>query len=228
VKGDTININLTGDGDAGVGWGFLTNHYNFFLQVVTSSTSYTYTILLSDYGASPYGPYPFTASLSVVDNEDSQSKTVRSAVEVVHPRPVARFTFSPNVTHYYPIINWAYIFSGEMVNFDASLSYDPDSGGGILWYSWEFGDGTSVNNTIPTTSYSFWKNGGEMFVGLTIKDAEGLLSFWNYKIYAYNMTEFAETYGYVSGDSNFNYFYDINQELIVDAEDLYIMGRSYY
>lgn len=214
----------------------MANHYNFFLQVVTSSTSYTYTILLSDYGGSSYGPYPFTASLSVVDNEDSQSKTVSSAFQVVHPRPVARFTFSPNVTHYHPAINWAYIFSGETVSFDASGSYDPDPGGGIAWYNWEFGDGTSHNKTIPTTSYSFTKHGGVMTVGLTIKDTtDGLQSYWSYTIRVYNMTGFAEAYGsnggtppWIPPSPNWDYFYEIIPDNIIDANDLYIVGKSYY
>jgi hypothetical protein len=224
AKGDTLYINFTSDG-ANQFWGFKADHYNFFLQVTTTTTTYTYTILESDYGAAPYGPYPFTASLSVVDLENSQSKTVRNAVQVVHPRPVAAFTFSPNVAHYYH--GNSYIFGGKTVTFDASGSYDPD-GLPIVWYAWDFGDGRKDNKTSPTTSYNFRHEGGVMQISLTIEDAEGLQNFIYTRIYVYNMTEFARSYGSTPSSSNWNYFYDINFDNIVNAIDLYIVGRSYY
>jgi len=236
VKGDTIKINLWADGDAGVGWGFKADHYLFFLQVTTVTPTYTYTILESDYPTTRYGPYYFTASLSVIDTENSQSKTVTNSFPVTHPRPVATFTFTPNVTHYYPAINWAYIFCGETVNFDASGSYDPDPGGGILWYAWDFGDGTKDNRSTPTTSYNFAKKGGVMSVGLTIKDtSDGLKNYWSYSIRVYNLTEYAQAYGSWGGippwtpaDPNWNYFYDINNDNYITGTDLHIMGKSYY
>jgi len=236
VKGNTININLTSNDDANQGWGFKADHYSCYLQVLSTPTAYTYTILQSDYPGAPQGPYPLTASLSVVDNEDSQSKTVSSSFQVLHPRPIARFTFSPNVTHYHPNVNWAYIFCGETVNFDASSSFDPDPSGGILWYAWDFGDGTKDNRSTPTTSYNFAKQGGIMAVGLTIKDAsDGLMGFATYNIRVYNMTEFARAYGswggtppWIPADPNWNYFYDIISDNYITAADLQVVGRSYY
>lgn len=232
-RGDTLYINFTSDG-ANQFWGFKATHYQFKYQVVTSTTSYTYTILQSDYRTTPYGPYPFTTSLSVVDSEHSQSNTVSSAFQVVHPRPVAKFTMSPNVTHYYPKVNWAYIFCPRTVSFDASGSYDPDPGGGILWYSWDFGDGAKDNKSTPGTSHTFKLKGGEMVVALVVKDtSDGLMSYFSYKIYAYNMTEFAVAYGSwniypIEPPPNWNLFYDISQDNYINGTDLYIMGRSYY
>ena len=87
--------------------------------------------------------------------------------------PRARYTFSPD-----PFVDPA--FDGrpivdETVTFNASSSYDPDqfykgqTGTGINWYSWDFGDYTTdfTDNPIVTHSYS---TAGIYIVILTVED----------------------------------------------------------
>lgn len=54
---------------------------------------------------------------------------------------------------------------GDILSFDGSKSRDPD--GAILFYRWEFGDGTS--STSPTVNHTFWKP-GSYAVRLFVKD----------------------------------------------------------
>jgi len=66
-------------------------------------------------------------------------------------------------------------YTGEIINFNASGSYDPD--GYIVTYKWDFGDGTieEYDNTTVTASHS-WVYAGEYTVTLTVIDNEGLSS----------------------------------------------------
>ena len=59
----------------------------------------------------------------------------------------------------------------DVVNFDASLSYDPD--GNIVSYSWDFGDGTTATGLTTTHSYT---SQGTYTVTLTVTDNDGLIS----------------------------------------------------
>ena len=53
-----------------------------------------------------------------------------------------------------PIINTAKIaYFGEIIEFDASNSYDPD--GTIEVYSWDFGDNETSEGMIVTHTYKF-------------------------------------------------------------------------
>lgn len=89
--------------------------------------------------------------------------------------PRARYTFSPDPRDQYhpeyeghPIVN-------ETVTFDASSSYDPDqsyrgqTGTGISWYSWAFGDYeyNFTDSPIVTHNYS---QPGIYLVTLTVED----------------------------------------------------------
>ncbi|MGQ9470759.1 MAG: PKD domain-containing protein [Candidatus Aminicenantales bacterium] len=71
--------------------------------------------------------------------------------------PVANFTYSPQ--------------KGEApltVNFDASLSYDPD--GQIVRYDWDFGDGSQATGKIVSHTFS---TPGLFSVRLTVTDDKG-------------------------------------------------------
>ncbi len=54
---------------------------------------------------------------------------------------------------------------GEILNFDGSRSHDPD--GAVLFYRWEFGDGSSANSRA--VNHAFWKP-GKYAVRLFVKD----------------------------------------------------------
>lgn len=61
------------------------------------------------------------------------------------------------------------VCAGEVVSFNAGKSFDPE--GGLLKYSWDFGDGTTAEGINPTKIY---KNGGAYQVVLKVEDDSGL------------------------------------------------------
>ena len=73
--------------------------------------------------------------------------------------PIAVLIYSP------PIAD-----TGEVVDFDASSSYDPD--GTIVSYSWDFGDETTSSGSMVSHSYV---EDGEYTVTLMVVDNEGLI-----------------------------------------------------
>jgi len=87
------------------------------------------------------------------------SQTDSYVILLVNKSPIAIFTYSPSVVR-----------TDEVVNFDASSSYDPD--GTIVSYSWDFGDGNTA--TGAAVSHSFVEN-GEYLISLAITDNEGLI-----------------------------------------------------
>ena len=74
--------------------------------------------------------------------------------------PSASFTFSPSPARV-----------GGPVSFDGTASSDPNSGGSITGYRWNFGDGSAAGSgATPTHSYAA---PGTYAVMLTVTDAEG-------------------------------------------------------
>jgi len=77
----------------------------------------------------------------------------------------------------YPILSFTYWppkpTAGQEVIFNASESYDPD--GSIIWYCWEFEDGTTVNTTHPVATHVFSASGWHD-VTLTAKGIDNLTS----------------------------------------------------
>lgn len=61
------------------------------------------------------------------------------------------------------------VCAGELVSFNAGKSFDPE--GGLLKYTWDFGDGTTGEGINPTKIY---KNGGAYQVVLKVEDDSGL------------------------------------------------------
>ena len=56
------------------------------------------------------------------------------------------------------------------VRFDGSLAYDPDPGGTIVGWQWDFGDGTGATGQEVTHTYTA---GGRYFPALTVTDDRG-------------------------------------------------------
>ena len=84
-----------------------------------------------------------------------------------------------------PVANFTYTIDGLSVTLDASSSYDPD--GTIVFWSWEFGDGTNgVGEFIP---HSFAIS-GTYTVTLTVIDDDGLNDSVSYKITIENVPQF--------------------------------------
>ena len=70
-----------------------------------------------------------------------------------------------------PVAYFTYSTSGLTVEFNASLSYDPD-GGDIVLYTWDFGDRNITNTTEETIKHSY-SEAGSYEVTLTVTDDEG-------------------------------------------------------
>ena len=85
--------------------------------------------------------------------------------------PIPRFSFSPC-----PIV------VNQTVEFNASLSYDPD--GLIVSYEWDFGDGNVTNTTEETINHSYSK-AGSYDVTLTVTDDEGATNSTSKEITVY-------------------------------------------
>jgi PKD repeat protein len=116
------------------------------------------------------GIWNVTAYAPPVTGEGNVSNNAKTRLVKVCPNqpPVANFTYSPPPPLPGPI-------KGELVTFNASLSYDPDWGN-ITTYIWYF------NSTWPTkqvsdpiTTYPF-PNYGKASVYLVLRDTENLLS----------------------------------------------------
>jgi len=88
---------------------------------------------------------------------NAKSSTFDYTVLVINLPPIAEFIASPTT-----------VYTGEVVDFDASASYDID--GYIVSYSWDFGDG---NTGLGVTVSHSYVDDGEYPVTLTVTDNEG-------------------------------------------------------
>jgi len=223
IKGNRIYIVFTSDASITY-WGFKADVYQCYLK----TTSLTHVFTCYEKGLYPYGPYPFTVKLSVIDVEGSQSKTQSLYLEVLHPRPVAQFTTSPQWPH----------FNITSVLFDASESFDPD-GVGIQWYAWDFGDGATQNLTTPTTTHLYAYN-DTFLVGLTVCDAENLLAYTGLNVFVVHadvnndkkinvpdLYELASAFGSIPDDPNWNPDADTNKDGVINDDDLIILSTYY-
>jgi len=98
----------------------------------------------------------YTVTLTVTDDRGATDST--SAIKTVGNRPpIASFTESAEI-----------VYTGEVIHFDATQSYDPD--GSIVSYFWNFRDGTT--GTGVTVDHSYTDN-GTYTLTLTITDNDG-------------------------------------------------------
>jgi PKD repeat protein len=104
----------------------------------------------------------YTVSLTITDDDGAEdtakaTKTVLAETTVQNQNPVASFTESAET-----------VYVGEVIDFDASGSYDPD--GTITSYFWDFGDGTTETGVTVQHAYS---QDGTYTVTLTVTDDGG-------------------------------------------------------
>jgi len=118
----------------------------------TNTTDVVVTHAYADNGS-------YTVTLTVTD-DDAASAIVSATKTVLNRPPVALFTESATT-----------VFTGEVIHFDASASYDPD--GTIVSYLWDFGDGTNATGIVVQHSYV---DDGVYTVTLTITDNDGASS----------------------------------------------------
>jgi PKD repeat protein len=104
-------------------------------------------------------PGTYTVTVTLVDGAGNV-KTVSRPIVVLGP-PVAAFTPSTVLAPLSP----------TPVSFDASSSADPNPGGRITDYRWDFGDGF-VSTAGPVVSHRYTMSGA-LPVKLTVTDSEG-------------------------------------------------------
>jgi PKD repeat protein len=103
-------------------------------------------------------PGSYNATLTVTDNDGlSDSDTVVITVQNQAPVAVASVDTTDGVA---PL----------PVNFDGSASYDPDSSGSVISWSWDFGDGNSSSEANPSHTY---QQAGDYTAVLTVTDDLG-------------------------------------------------------
>ncbi|MGD9130749.1 MAG: PKD domain-containing protein [Candidatus Bathyarchaeota archaeon] len=97
------------------------------------------------------------------DNAENNAETSVFSYTVIIPNtpPIAAFTKSASI-----------VYTGEVIDFDASASYDPD--GHISIYSWDFGDGNTDSEVTVSHSYV---DDGEYTVVLRVIDNYGAFGF---------------------------------------------------
>ncbi|MFH1234469.1 MAG: PKD domain-containing protein [Candidatus Diapherotrites archaeon] len=109
----------------------------------------------------------FTAKLTVKDNNNAVS-THSASIQVV-----------PGPANWKPVaIMDANVYHGKTqfeVEFSASKSFDPD--GSVVFYNWNFGDGSPAEEGInKKTAKHLFSSAGDFVVSVTVKDDDGAAS----------------------------------------------------
>jgi PKD repeat protein len=105
-------------------------------------------------------PGLYSVSLTLVDTHGNLATSTHGVQ--VGSSPTATFTLPGGAA---PV--------GVPVSFNAAGSSDPNSGGSISSYAWDFGDGKSGSGTTPSHAYA---KPGTYTVSLTVTDNYGLTS----------------------------------------------------
>jgi len=167
AKNTAFDASASYDPDAGGGISLYI--WNFKDGTISNTTSPTinHTFAMLPF---PYIGY-YDVELTVLDDQGggSQSKPTHLQVWTVHPRPVARFSVWP--ADLYAVV-------GKVVIFNASESYDPDPGGNITEYRWNFGDGNLTTTPSPVITHMFnaTNYGGYRVTLKVVDDSDGLES----------------------------------------------------
>jgi PKD repeat protein len=101
----------------------------------------------------------YTVALTVMTSDGTSDGAAHTVTAGASLPPTAAFTFSPGSP-----------FEGTAVQFNGGISSDPNPGGKIDQYSWDFGDGASSTQATPSHTYA---KAGTYHVTLTVTGSEG-------------------------------------------------------
>jgi PKD repeat protein len=130
-----------GDGTTETDAGPTTSH------TYASAGTYTVTLVVQEKNGRTIGT-----------NTTYFTNTMTQQLKISDQPPAAAFTESTSVS------------TGQVANFDASASSDPD--GTITNYHWDFGDGQTLDTSSPTTAH-IYTTPGVKTVTLTVTDNDG-------------------------------------------------------
>ncbi|TET25497.1 MAG: PKD domain-containing protein, partial [Candidatus Bathyarchaeum sp.] len=132
---------------------YTTNTVWSFLDMTMQDGLWTATIPGQSQGT------PVKFFVEAFDNAENNDKTSTFSYTIIVPNrsPIADFSASAST-----------VYTGEVIDFDASASYDPD--GYITSYFWNFGDGNHGSEVNASHSYV---DDGEYLVTLTVVDDDG-------------------------------------------------------
>jgi S-layer protein (TIGR01567 family) len=102
----------------------------------------------------------YNVTLTVTDDDDVEKSSQSTQMIEVNGRPIPVIDYEPKEPKL-----------GEFVDFDASLSNDPDPGGSIKKYEWDFGDGVMLFSEDPDPHK--YKTNGSYTVSLKVEDDKG-------------------------------------------------------
>ncbi|MCK4424208.1 PKD domain-containing protein, partial [Candidatus Bathyarchaeota archaeon] len=131
--------------------GYITSYFWTFGDG-TNATDIIVTHVYADDGS-------YMVTLTVTDDDGANASST-AAKTVLNRPPVASFTESATT-----------VFAGEVIQFNASASYDPD--GSIVSYTWNFGD-DNITTSFTTTINHTYTTPGTYNVTLTVTDDDGL------------------------------------------------------
>lgn len=107
--------------------------------------------------------------VTAIDNARNQTVTPIGPLKVTVPA-------APTLPNPTPVINFDIPSGtgqvGQSINLDGSQSV-PGSGGAIVSYSWDFGDGTTAQNSTSAGVQHIWLSSAQFLVTLTVTDASG-------------------------------------------------------
>lgn len=105
----------------------------------------------------------YNVTLTVIDSDDRDNKKNQSTKTIdINGLPIPIINYEPKD----PML-------GGYVKFDASQSMDPDQGGSIKDYKWDFGDGVKPSWSWPHPDPHKYLANGTYTVNLTVEDDKG-------------------------------------------------------
>jgi len=141
-------------------WGEIESYYWNWNNGSSDNTTITPII---NHTFQDWGTYNVT--LTVIDNKGLNESAYQ--VVYVEKKPLARFDVSEGHIYREPLPENSFYVNDTLI-FDASISR-PD-GGEIIWYHWDFGDGTTMINITSTFTMHNYTSTGIYNVTLTIGD----------------------------------------------------------